>query len=68
MDFKTHTLSKPIKRYYRVSKWLKGRSIDWVATNNYGSVYPSAGTVSQSRSTGYTNGYVVARAHVTYYV
>lgn len=68
MDFKTHTMNKPIKRYYKVGKWLKGRSIDWVPTNGYGGIYPSAGTLFRLYTTGYTNGYVVARAHVTYYV
>ena len=53
VDYKIHSLMKPIKRYYRVGKWLKGKNIRWVPTSVYTDM-PDAGTVMRLATAGYS--------------
>lgn len=64
---------KPFKRYYHLSRWGKGREINWrtttsASTNVYGNATPECLTCLQVDTVGIGVGTAVAAVRVTYYV
>lgn len=61
LDTKEYSPGKPFKRFYHISRWSKGREINWRTTqealaNTYGTATPDCMTCLQVDSAGFGNG------------
>lgn len=64
-DFKEVSLGEPSQQFFNVQKYYKNRDIGWISVSQS---YPDMSTLFRLYSVGYANGYVMAKAHVTWYV
>lgn len=72
LDSKEYDPMKPFKRYYHISRWAKGREINWRTTvnasaNTYGNATPECLTCLQVDTVGYGVGDAIGAVRVTYY-
>lgn len=73
LDSKEYDPSRPFKRYYHISRWAKGRDINWrttddANTNQYGNATPDCITSIRVDCSGFAAGQLIGAVKATYYV
>lgn len=64
-DFKEATMNRPFYKYVNVAKYNRKRGVNWLSVTQNGL---DAATLYRFFTVGYGDNYVVAKAHVTWYV